>query len=83
VGNKVLMAYTASYATSEEILSYLKTVTKEHNLLEYVKLNHRVVGAWWDDMKGTWRVKIQPEQDLENTFFNEADIVINACGVLK
>jgi glycerol-3-phosphate dehydrogenase len=49
---------------------------------EFVRLNHRVSSANWDDGKGKWIIEIQ---DLINgtTINDEADILINGGGFLK
>ena len=75
--------WTSYYATSQEILGYFKEIVAEHNLKGFVKMQHRVVGAWWDEEKGEWRVKIQPGENPEEAFYDTGNILINATGVLK
>lgn len=73
-----------SYATGPEILGYFKDVVEKFNLMEFAKLNHTVVGAWWDDARGQWKVKIQPnDKPEEEAFFDYAHVLVNATGVLK
>ena len=55
----------------------------EHELDTNVKLSHLVTGAWWEADKGWWKVKIQPADDPDAAFFDYAEVVINATGVLK
>ena len=47
-----------------------------------MKLNHEVVGAYWDDDEGQWSIRIK---DLLSgtTFIDYADIFINGSGLLK
>lgn len=61
----------------------MKDVVSHYNLDSFVKLSHRVVGAWWNDDKGQWSVKIQRGDDPNDTFFDHGEILINATGVLK
>lgn len=71
------------YASSPEILGYFKDIVATHKLDEYVKLNHRVKGAWWNEETGKWRMEIQSTLDPSNTFYDEGDVLINATGVLN
>jgi cation diffusion facilitator CzcD-associated flavoprotein CzcO len=64
-------------------LGYFKDIVQKHNLEKYVKRYHRVVGAWWNDDTGKWKLKIQPGDAPENAFYDEGDILISATGVLK
>jgi cation diffusion facilitator CzcD-associated flavoprotein CzcO len=75
--------WTSYYATSQEILGYFKDIVKKHNLEGYVKMNHRVNGAWWNDETGEWKIKVQPGDDPKDAFYDIGDVLINATGVLK
>lgn len=55
----------------------------EHGLERFAKLNHKVVGAYWDEETSHWKVKVEPDGRPEYTFFDYSDILINATGVLK
>jgi cation diffusion facilitator CzcD-associated flavoprotein CzcO len=72
-----------SYAGSIEILGYFKDIVTAHNLACFAKLSHRVVGAWWDEELGEWKIKVQPGEDADAAFYDRGDILINASGVLK
>lgn len=72
-----------SYSTSQEILGYFKEIVAKHNLSGFAKLNHRVLGAWWNDDLGEWKIKVQPGDDPHKAFFDTGHILINATGVLK
>ncbi|KAL3464645.1 putative dimethylaniline monooxygenase [Aspergillus heterothallicus] len=74
--------WSSYYAGSEEILGYFKDVVDTHDLRRFVGLGHCVVGAWWDEERGKWRVKIKPNEDGEE-FYDEGDVLINATGVLN
>ncbi|KAL2837716.1 putative dimethylaniline monooxygenase [Aspergillus pseudoustus] len=76
--------WSSYYAGSEEILEYFKDVVETHDLARFVKLDHSVVGAWWDGGKGKWKVKVQPNRkNEEQAFYDEGDVLINATGVLN
>jgi len=75
--------WSSYYATSPEILGYFKDVVDAHDLGRFAKLNHRVVGAWWNDESGKWRIKVQPNDDEAQSFYDEGDVLINATGVLN
>lgn len=72
-----------SYSGAPEILAYFKNVAKKHNLMKYIKLNHKVVGAFWDEDQRMWNVRIQRGDDSDGIFEDKAHIFINASGVLK
>lgn len=72
-----------SYSNAPEILAYFKTVAKSHDLMKYMRLNHKVVGAFWDENEQMWTVRVQEGEDPNNVFEDKANIFINASGVLK
>lgn len=58
----------------------MKRTVKKWNLDRDVKLNHRVVGAYWQEDRGQWLVKVQ---NGETEFEDFADILISGQGFLK
>lgn len=72
-----------SYSTAPEILAYLKKLAEKYNLLKYVRLSHRIVGAWWQEETQEWLVKIQRGDNPEDVFEDRCNILVNASGVLK
>ncbi|KAF2498481.1 FAD/NAD(P)-binding domain-containing protein [Lophium mytilinum] len=75
--------WTTYYAKSQEILAYFKDVVATHSLGEFCKLNHRVVGAWWNEDLGEWKIEVQRGDNVDDTFEDTANILINATGVLN
>ncbi|KAL4924805.1 flavin-containing monooxygenase [Aspergillus undulatus] len=73
------------YSEAEEILEYFKDVVNVHGLGRYVKLNHWVEGAYWDDKRGKWKLEIRADDEagVGRTIFDEGDVLINATGVLN
>src|ERR1700754_2561853 len=63
-----------SYAPAEEILAYLKRTTRDNDLYKYMKFNHRVLEAIWDEDKGIWRLEIESNG---NTISDWCHVLIN------
>lgn len=72
-----------SYSGAPEILQYFKDVAEKHDLNKYIRLSHRVVGAYWDEEDQMWDVKIQKGDDPNAIIEDRANIFVNASGVLK
>lgn len=71
-----------SYSRAREILEYFRNVAGKYDLYRYIKLNHRVVGAEWDDSGGIW--KIQVENLNSGAIFDDwCHFMISASGILK
>jgi cation diffusion facilitator CzcD-associated flavoprotein CzcO len=70
------------YSYSQEIWQYFNEVTEKFELRRFMKLNHQVVGAEWDEGAGAWNVKITNLLTNE-TFIDQAEVLINGGGVLK
>lgn len=70
------------YSYAGEIWEYLRDVVDRFNLRKYMKLNHEVTAASWDENKGVWEVTVK---DLQSgvTFTDTAEVLINNAGVLK
>ncbi|KAI5460705.1 steroid monooxygenase [Mariannaea sp. PMI_226] len=75
--------WTKFYSSAPEILAYFKNVAEKHDLMKYIKLNHRVVGAFWDEDKQMWNIKVQRGENPDDIFEDKAHIFINASGVLN
>lgn len=50
---------------------------------KYIRLSHRVVGAYWNEEDQMWHVKIQKGDDPDAIIEDKANIFVNASGVLK
>jgi len=75
-------ADTKSYSTSQEILEYFRAIAKKYELYKYIKLNHMVQSASWDEGEGVWRIKIKNLATGE-IVEDWGHIFINGCGILK
>lgn len=69
------------YASSPEINEYLKGVAKKYEIEKYIRLNHKIEKAEWDEARGLWNVEIQPTDGEK--FVDQCDIFINAGGPLN
>ncbi|OCK80948.1 FAD/NAD(P)-binding domain-containing protein [Lepidopterella palustris CBS 459.81] len=75
--------WSSYYATSPEILGYFQDVVEKHDLTKFARLNHRVIGAWWNEVDGKWKIKVQRGDDPNDVFEDTGDVLINATGVLN
>ncbi|XP_014550140.1 hypothetical protein COCVIDRAFT_43224 [Bipolaris victoriae FI3] len=72
--------WSSYYAYSHEILEYFGKFYRDQNLGEFVKLNHRILGARWHEDKGQWEVEIEHQG---KTFIDWCDILMNGSGLLN
>ena len=70
------------YAGAAEILDYFKHVADKYGLRKYIKLQHEVIHAKWDEETGKWTVRIRNLVD-GTEFEDTSDILINASGIFK
>lgn len=53
-----------------------------YGLMKYMRLDHEVCGAQWDDVDSVWKVSVLNLRTNE-TLVDSAEILVNNCGVLK
>ncbi|KAK5031708.1 hypothetical protein LTS07_004328 [Exophiala sideris] len=70
------------YSTSQEILKYFKGIADKYALYKYIKLNHYVQDAKWDEEAGIWNVKVK-DNTTGAIVEDWGHIFINGCGILK
>ncbi|KAH8810649.1 FAD/NAD-P-binding domain-containing protein [Xylogone sp. PMI_703] len=70
------------YSYSEEIWSYFKDVVETFGLRKYIKLNHEIIGADWNESEGLWHIEVK---NLISglVFIDKAEVLINGGGVLN
>jgi cation diffusion facilitator CzcD-associated flavoprotein CzcO len=70
------------YASSREIYAYFDSFAEKYHLKDYIKTQHQVVGAYWNNATEGYDVKIR---DLKggHEFSQHCDILINASGILN
>ena len=81
--SKLLLTSLRSYSAAPEILEYFKTLADNYGLRKYVKLDHKVVGAWWKEESQEWHVKIQRGDNSKDIIDDKCNVLVNASGVLK
>ena len=74
--------WSRPYVEAAELYEYFKGRAKAYSVDEFVRLQHQVTRASWDDSRGKWIVEIA---DLQNraSLTDEADVLINGAGFLK
>ncbi|KAI0077436.1 FAD/NAD-binding domain-containing protein [Panus rudis PR-1116 ss-1] len=81
--------WSAFYAPGSEILSYLEGVVDKYKLKPYIKLQHELVHAQWDEPTGRWHVRIKRPVSLPNgeinseEFEDSADMLFSGTGGLS
>ncbi|KAJ5626335.1 hypothetical protein N7510_002644 [Penicillium lagena] len=68
------------YATSSQILAYIKKTCAKYGVEPYMNYNHKIVSAVWDERKTKWLVKVQ---NGDKVFIDECDMFIYAGGNLN
>ncbi|KAI0198402.1 hypothetical protein F4808DRAFT_462870 [Astrocystis sublimbata] len=74
--------WSSVYASSKEIYQYFRDFGNKYDLNQYVRLQHQVVGAYWNNERGQYDIKVQ-DTAKDKTITDHADILINAGGVLN
>jgi cation diffusion facilitator CzcD-associated flavoprotein CzcO len=67
------------FARGAEIRDYWQAQARKHDVYKYVKLQHRVDEAEWDDTNFNWRVTVHNLKD-GTTSAHSFDFVITAIG---
>lgn len=67
------------YASGPQILAYIKRTVKKWNLDRDLQLNTKVVGAYWNQEAGEWKVTVERDGIHRDEY---CDVLISAQGVL-
>ncbi|TGJ82536.1 hypothetical protein E0Z10_g6203 [Xylaria hypoxylon] len=70
------------FSPAEEIEKYLDCVCEEEHMMDVIKTQHKVVGAWWDESRGLWDLSVQNLETGEE-FRDHANFIIDASGILN
>lgn len=70
------------YSFGDEIEQYFKDVVDRHCLRQYIHLNHKVTGAYWDNENGVWNVHVE-NLVTGRRFVEHAEVFVNNNGLLK
>jgi len=49
--------WSRTYSKQEEIWDYMRRVAEDYGVMPYIRLNHEVTGADWDDDEQHWRLQ--------------------------
>lgn len=85
------------YADSADIQQYIEAVADQHELRQYIKTSHKVLGAKWIEEKQKWEVQVRKtdgrdlvvcsrgitDGEVGETFVEECDVFINATGFVN
>jgi cation diffusion facilitator CzcD-associated flavoprotein CzcO len=69
------------YSGSAEIWQYLNDIVEKYGLKSYMKFNHTVVSATWNNDDGLWNVRVRDSEGVE--IIDTCDVLINGSGHLK
>lgn len=75
--------FVDSYSGAPEILKYFKGIADNYGLRKYIRLQHKIVGATWNEKDQQWHVKVQRGDNPEDVFEDKGHVLVNASGVLK
>lgn len=70
------------YAGPKEIQQYLSDFCHKYELGQYIKFNHQVSEAVWDQSSGEWKLSIKRREDGK-IIQDRCHIFVNASGVLN
>ncbi|KAJ9606670.1 hypothetical protein H2200_008678 [Cladophialophora chaetospira] len=74
--------WNSMFSPADEIRTYLEDCVKKHDLSHYFRLNHKVIGAIWDEARGAWDVKT--EDTVTGVVFSDwCHYLLNAGGILN
>ncbi|TFK56356.1 FAD/NAD-binding domain-containing protein [Heliocybe sulcata] len=81
--------WSSFYAPGPEIRKYLERVAAKYKVNKYIKLEHELMGAYWEDAEGKWRLRIRrplpnstPENKQYEEFEDKADVLFTGLGLL-
>ncbi|KAI0644817.1 FAD/NAD-P-binding domain-containing protein [Trametes meyenii] len=78
--------WSAFYAPGTEIRAYLQSVADRYKLERYIKVNHEVVHAQYDEHAGKWHVRVRrpnSETGVIEEIEDNADVLVTAIGALS
>lgn len=75
-------SFSSVYATGEEVHEYLRDFATSNSLGKFIKAEHQVRRAEWQDREGAWHLDVE---DLSSgcMIHDVCDILVSATGVLS
>jgi cation diffusion facilitator CzcD-associated flavoprotein CzcO len=74
--------WSRPYVGAVELYEYFKGRATAYGVDDFVKLEHKVTNAKWDQGSGKWKIQITNLRDGTD-ITDEGEILINAAGFLK
>ncbi|KAI0555046.1 hypothetical protein F4679DRAFT_149133 [Xylaria curta] len=70
------------FSPAEEIEKYLDRICEEEHMMDIIKTQHKVIGAWWNESQGLWDLSVQNLETGEE-FRDHANFIVDASGILN
>ncbi|KAI1811259.1 hypothetical protein GGS20DRAFT_588689 [Poronia punctata] len=70
------------FSPAEEIEKYLDQICEEEHMMDAIRTRHKVIGAWWDEIRGLWDLSVQNLETGEQ-FRDHANFIVDASGILN
>ncbi|RVX75856.1 hypothetical protein B0A52_00213 [Exophiala mesophila] len=74
--------WTKFYAGAPEILKYWQKVADKYNVRRFMKFNHKVIEARWNEETSKWHVKVQ-KLGSDEVIEDVGDVLITGTGALN
>ncbi|CAK4031912.1 FAD NAD(P)-binding domain-containing [Lecanosticta acicola] len=74
--------WSAVYAGSGEIFNYFDDFAHKYGLHQYVRTDHKVTGAFWNDENAGWDISVK-DMSSGKDLLDQCDIIVNASGILN
>ncbi|KAM0750614.1 cyclohexanone monooxygenase [Meredithblackwellia eburnea MCA 4105] len=71
------------YSKGDNIEKYMDSVVEKFGLGKYFKVSHEIVGAKWVPETSRWIVRVRPNGDENEDFYDWCDFFINGSGLLN
>lgn len=82
--------WSAFYAPGPEIRAYLERVVEKYKLMQYIKLQHELIHAQYDEPTGKWHLRLRrpmagspPDDPKYEVIEDTADLVLAGVGALS
>lgn len=70
------------FSPAADIFQYLTKVCECFGLKDYMTFNTEVIGCWWEEQEGMWRVKLREKKDgQEREFEEKCHLLLHGTGV--
>ncbi|KAH7140399.1 hypothetical protein B0J13DRAFT_637933 [Dactylonectria estremocensis] len=70
------------FSSAEEIEAYLCKLCDDEGMRRELKLEHQVIGAYWNEALGSWKVTIK-DLKMTTTYDDHCDFLLDASGILN